>query len=122
MRGEVLGVERRRRWSDEQKLSILASVGVDGATVTQVAQRHEVTRSQIYGWRHELKRKGLLPTGTPVQFVPLPALASIVPEEAAPTATGETIEIELRNGRRLHVPAALDETALMRLIRVTEAA
>ena len=37
MRGEVLGVERRRRWSDEEKLSIVSSVGIDGATVTQVA-------------------------------------------------------------------------------------
>ncbi|WP_431356782.1 hypothetical protein, partial [Paracoccus marinaquae] len=27
--------------------------------MTQVAQRHEVTRQQIYAWRHELKRKGL---------------------------------------------------------------
>ncbi len=48
MRGEILGVERRRRWSDEDKIAIVGSVGVDGATVTQVAQRHEVTRQQIY--------------------------------------------------------------------------
>ena len=122
MRGEVLGVERRRRWSDEQKLSILASVGVDGATVTQVAQRHEVTRSQIYGWRYELKRKGLLPSGAPLRFVALPAPAPDALSENAPTDPGETVEIELRNGRQLRVPAALDETALMRLIRVTEAA
>jgi len=38
MRCEVLGFERRRRWSDDEKLSIVSSVGVDGATVTQVAQ------------------------------------------------------------------------------------
>jgi transposase len=37
MRGEVLGVERRRRWSGEEKLSIVLSVGPDGATVTRVA-------------------------------------------------------------------------------------
>ena len=36
------------------------SVGVRGATVTQVAHRHDVTRQQIYGWRRELKKKGLL--------------------------------------------------------------
>lgn len=95
---------------------------VEGATVTQVAQRHEVTRSQIYRWRYELKRKGLLPSEAPVWFVLLPALASVPPEEAVPTAQGKTIEIELRNGRRLRVPAGLDETALRRLIRVTEAA
>lgn len=57
MLGEVLGVERRRRWSDDEKLEILLEVGVGGASVTQVAQRHELTRSQIYGWRRDLKKK-----------------------------------------------------------------
>ncbi|WP_220791440.1 hypothetical protein, partial [Gluconacetobacter tumulicola] len=33
MRQEILiGVERRRRWSDEQKMRVLSEVGVDGAT------------------------------------------------------------------------------------------
>lgn len=59
MLGEVLGVERRRRWSDDEKLEILLEVGVGGASVTQVAQRHELTRSQVYGWRRDLKKKGL---------------------------------------------------------------
>ena len=53
MRCEVLGVERRHRWSDEDKLSIVSSVGIDGATVTQVACRCDVTRQQIYRWRHK---------------------------------------------------------------------
>jgi transposase len=52
-------MERRRFWRDEDKLEIIMSVGVGGATVTQVAQRHEVTRQQIYAWRHDLKKKGL---------------------------------------------------------------
>ncbi|MBB2181250.1 transposase, partial [Gluconacetobacter tumulicola] len=37
MRQEILvGAERRRRWSAEQKLRILAEVGVGGATVSDV--------------------------------------------------------------------------------------
>lgn len=71
MRGEVLGVERRRFWSDEDKLEIVMSVGVDGATVTQVAQRHEVTRQQIYAWRHDLKKKGLWSPAAGALFFPL---------------------------------------------------
>ena len=47
MRGEVLGVERRRRWSDEDKFSILSSIGIDGATVTQVAYRCDVNRTFV---------------------------------------------------------------------------
>jgi len=44
MRGEVLGVERRRSWDDEVKLAVVSAVEVDGVTVIQVAQRHEETR------------------------------------------------------------------------------
>jgi transposase len=33
MRGEILGLERRRRWDDDEKLAIASSVGMDGATV-----------------------------------------------------------------------------------------
>ena len=55
MQGNVLGRERRRRWHDDEKLAIVLEVGVDGASVTSVAQRREVTRKQIYTWRHELR-------------------------------------------------------------------
>jgi|GEM_PF-6097764 transposase len=42
MRGEILGVERRRHWGDDEKLAIVSAVGVGGPTVTQIARRHEV--------------------------------------------------------------------------------
>ncbi|MGH0218392.1 transposase [Sinorhizobium meliloti] len=44
MRVEILGQERRRRWRDEEKREIVMSVGVSGATVTEVAHRHHVTQ------------------------------------------------------------------------------
>ena len=58
MRGEVPRAERRPRRRDAVKLSIVASMRADGATVTQVAPRHHVTRSQIHGWRGEPRRTG----------------------------------------------------------------
>lgn len=51
MRMEILGHERRRRWRVEEKLAIVSSVGVDGATVTEVSLRHDVSRQQIYSKR-----------------------------------------------------------------------
>ncbi|SFP92340.1 Transposase, partial [Tranquillimonas alkanivorans] len=71
MRGEILGVERRRRWSDEEKLAILQSVGIGGATVSQVARLHDLKRQQIYAWRSELKQKGLLPRDAGPVFLPV---------------------------------------------------
>ncbi len=122
MRGEVLGAERRRRWSDDEKLAIVSSVGVDRATVTQVAQRHEVTRQQIYAWRHELKKKGLWSLDAGAIFLPvdLPALQE-TPREVEP-APPVTVELRLAGGRCLRFDSAMDAAALTRLIRAVEKA
>jgi len=104
MRGEVLGVERRRRWDDEVKLAIVSAVGIDGATVTQVAQRHDVTRQQIYAWRHELKRKGLWSPEAGALFLPagmVPAMELTVVEDRIPASTPVVwVELRLANRRK----------------------
>lgn len=127
MRGDVLGVERRRRWNDEEKLGIVLAVGADGATITQVAQRHDVTRQQIYAWRRELKKKGLLFATADTLFLPITApepMETPLPEAAMngqPDPTPQ-IELVLANGRCLRFAPDLEPTMLMRLIRVVEAA
>ncbi|MFC0500572.1 transposase [Asaia krungthepensis] len=58
MRAEILvGFGRRRRWTDEQKLQILAEVGIDGASVADVAQRHDVARQHLFQWRTWFRRR-----------------------------------------------------------------
>ena len=53
---EVLsGPERRRRWSAEQKRSIVAEAFAPGASVCEVARRFDVVPGQIYRWRHDLR-------------------------------------------------------------------
>jgi transposase len=126
MRGDILGLERRRRWSDEEKLVIVLSVGVAGATVTQVAQRHEVTRQQLYVWRHELKKRLLSPLPETL-FLPVelsaPAELTVHPSAGDPAPQRPAlIELQLANGRCLRFDPMLDTTTLMRLIRVVEAA
>ena len=103
MRGEILGVERRRFWRDEDKLEIVMLVGVGGATVTQVAQRHEITRQQIYAWRHELKKKGLWSPDSGALFYPLDIPVASGMPVAPPTAEAPppiAVELRLNGGRR----------------------
>lgn len=88
MRGEILGIERRRRWDDEGKLAIVSAVGVDGATVTQIAQRHDLSRQQIYGWRRELKQKGLWSPDLGALFLPVGAAPPLG------TALGESTSLD----------------------------
>ncbi|WP_434604272.1 transposase [Acetobacter oryzoeni] len=76
----LIGVERRRRWSDERKLAILAEVGVDGASVSDVARRHDLTRQHLYQWRTSFRQRLSSPDQSvafvPVASVTTPAVAS----------------------------------------------
>ncbi|RYB05777.1 transposase [Lichenibacterium ramalinae] len=50
MRVEVLsGVERRRRWSDNEKARIIKKSPVPGARVAEVARRNAVNASPVFG-------------------------------------------------------------------------
>ena len=123
MRGDVLGLERRRRWRDEDKVRIVASVGAGGVTVSHLAHHHEVTRQQIYAWRHELKKRGLLPPSA-VAFLPVDILnlqgGPVAQEDVL--AAPAMVELRLQHGRSLHFDSPMDAAILMRLIRVVETA
>ena len=118
MRQEVMtGAERRRRWSDSEKRSIMGEVGVRGATVAEVARRHDLTRQHIYQWRAEFRQRGESLTQE-VDF--LPVEISIAATAQAPTPTA--VEIVLANGRRLRGIEGLSAAGLTQLIRVLESA
>jgi len=124
MRLEILGHERRRRWRAEEKLTIVNSVGVDGATVTEVALRHDVSRQQIYMWRSELKRKELLPPSPEPLFLPVDMTAAPLGSEANSSvdASSSMVELQLRCGRRLCFSSQVEGAVLTRLIRAVEQA
>lgn len=123
MRYEVMtGVERRRRWTDEEKLSILGEVGVDDATVASVARQHDITRQHIYQWRREMRRKGLMSPRDPM-LVPVE-----VAEDAAPdrdndhSSLVDHVELVLSNGRSIRARTTMSDAQWIRLIRIAEAA
>ena len=122
MRVEILGRERRRRWGDEQKLDIVTSVGVCGATVTDVAHRHDVTRQQIYTWRSELKKKGLLSPSANAVFVRVDMDAVQTERGGARQALCGMIELRLTCGRSLCFDSGMNAVTLTRLIRAVESA
>jgi transposase len=50
----MTGPEHRRRWSNEQRLQILAEACAPGACVADVARRHDISTARIYTWRRKL--------------------------------------------------------------------
>jgi len=121
MRHEVIiDVERRRFWSDEQKLSILSEVGVGGATVADVARRHDITRQHIYQWRRQLRDRGLWPGVASTTFLALEGPGTV--SDVTPLAPAGTVEVVLASGRVLRITGGIVDADLMRLVRVVEAA
>ena len=84
-------------------------------------------RQQIYAWRHELKKKGLMFPTADALFLPIATpepMEAALPEAAMsrPPAPDPQIELMLANGRCLRFAPDLDPAVLVRLIRVVEAA
>jgi transposase len=134
---EFLGrVERRRRFSVEQKRAVLAEATAPGANMSEVARRHGLVPAQVYKWRRlaELGVIGMpgvseLPSFVAVEITKdvasLPA--PVVGDKA--TVSNEVsrrrqrrkaglIEIELSGGRRVRVDRDVDAAALERVLDV----
>ncbi|KAB2855577.1 MAG: transposase [Bauldia sp.] len=86
-RVEVLtGPERRRRWSDETKIAIVAEALTGGVVVSDVARRHDITPSQLFGWMRQF-RDAALSTMTPAE-PPMfaPAVVDVAPTMSGPSS------------------------------------
>jgi transposase len=107
--GVVVRIERRRRWSDEEKLAILKETTEPGAIMSLVARRHGIGTGQLYTWRRHLLH------GAMAGFVPV-ELASPSP----PSKAGGAGRIEIRAGGGLTVSVGglVDRAALMLVLDV----
>lgn len=119
-RVEIVGrVSGRRRWTVEQKLSILRDAFGSNGSVRSACERHEVGSGQLYTWRR-LAMSGEL-TGTKPPAAPAFAEVELAPPSlpvALPTQGGSQIGIELPTGVKLTVDSTIDPDALARVIGV----
>lgn len=119
LRGEVLsGPERRRRWSNEEKLRVLAQSVAPGSSVSLVCRMHGISTGQLYTWRKQF-RLGELTGFVPVSVTAEAALPgpAAVPDvrDVAPIALG-VIEVELPSGVKLRITGDVGEVALRRVL------
>ncbi len=127
----ITGRERRRRWSAEDKLRLVAETQEPGTRVRAVAAHHGVCESLLFTWRRQV-REGVLatpemPVVMPVQMLgtslapglsrpgPHPAAAPPAAHAPARPQTG-LIEIELGDGRQVRVGSDVNQAALRRVL------
>lgn len=120
----ITSVERRRRWSREEKERLVAATLEPGASVSEIARSAGIHVSQLFRWR-----KQLCEVAAPAvpQFVPVKIAAAVPPEppvEAQAVSRGRRkasmVMIELGGGRRVRVESDVDTEALGRILDLLE--
>jgi transposase len=121
----ITSVERRRRWSREEKERLVAACLEPGAVLSEIARSAGIHVSQLFRWRKELCRIEGPGTQAASTLVPVivsepPLAAQPMPSE--PSATSHSrrkrsdVTIELGRGRRVRVDSDIDTEALGRIL------
>jgi len=125
MRVAVLGgLERRRRWSQDDKARIVEETLAPGTKVTEVARRNGVAASLVFTWRRQARTAERVgPCFAPVRIAAAvetgeenskPALEDDRRMRQLAAGRNGLIEIDLGNRRRIRVDAHVDPEALAR--------
>lgn len=123
----ITGVERRRRWSLQEKLRIVAESERPGGGVAEVARKYEISRGLLWNWRSQVRR-GVLGPEPPAVFLPVRAISesangggtveSTAASRADAAASGGRIEITLPDGTSVKVGHDVGLVALRRVLTV----
>ena len=98
--GEVLtGVQRRRRWTPEEKVQIVEETYLPGMSVSLVGRRHGISGSQIFTWRR------LMNAGCPDR-------RGTAGEEVVPASEYRALEAQVRELHRLLGKKAMENELL----------
>ena len=125
---EIITVERRRRWSLEEKLRIVAETEQPGSGIAEIARRYEISRGLLWNWRSQVRR-GVLRPDPPPMFLPVqtigePANGNQTKHVAPPAEAGATklsggkIEITLPDWTSVKVGHDVGLTMLRRVMTV----
>lgn len=121
----ITSVERRRRWSREDKERLVAACLEPGAVLSEIARSAGIHVSQLFRWRKELCQIDE-PRGEAAN-----RLVPVIVSEPAPVAKPAALKapassqcrrkrsdvtIDLGRGRRVHVDSDIDTEALGRIL------
>ena len=109
---------RRRKFTLASKEAIVSETLSGGATVTEVARRHDLDRSLLYRWRRELGVVARMEE--PRAFVPVKVEAPNVAVGMPAAAASSAIEIHVGRGRSVRVNRDFDASTLSRVLDVLE--
>jgi transposase len=127
---EPTALERRRKWTDAEKLKILEEVAAGGDSISEIAHRHDVSPQVLHHWQ---KRFASGPREPNAVVLPMAKSSEAVGEETEVDVHVESpqfdvpvniarVKVTCRGGRVLTVDANIVADVLKTLIRAVEEA
>jgi len=71
------GIQRRRRYSVEQKLAAVAEAAQPGMSISFVARKHGISPSLLFGWRRRMAEGGKEAVRADDEVVPSPKMREL---------------------------------------------
>jgi len=113
----ITSVGRRRRWSREEKLRIVAEPAQPGRTTSQVARDHGIAPGQLFIWRRQLLSEAIANGVVGDGFAAVEIANGRLAAAPGLAMGGErAIEIRLPNGIVIGVSEAVGVEALRRVL------
>ncbi|MFC5555979.1 transposase [Methylobacterium iners] len=66
----ITSVQRRRRWTTEEKVRLVEETFLPGQSVSLVARRHGISANQLFTWRRLMARGAFTAAGAGEEVVP----------------------------------------------------
>jgi len=109
------GERMRRSWTRDEKRRIVEESLQEGASIAEVARRHELNANLLFTWRRKL---GVEPSvrNDPIPILPVTIARELGTERDCPDAAGQ-MEIVLAEGDRILVWADVETAALSRVLK-----
>ena len=106
---------KRRSWTLDEKRRIVDESLEDGASLAEVARRHDLNANQLFTWRRQFGVEAVEPKNL-APIVPVTITPDTTPEENEPHVAGQ-MEIVLAEGDRILVWSDVDSGALTRVLK-----
>ena len=104
---DVQQLAQLRYWREAEGQTVVSALRSSGEGVKSFSRRYGMNPKRVWWWARRLGAEGSM------RFHPVRVVASRVEPDGL-------IEIELRDGRRVHLPRRFDEEDLRRVLRVLE--
>lgn len=104
---------KRRSWTRDEKRRIVEESLEEGASIAEVARRHEVNANLLFTWRRKM---GVEPSNVAIPILPVTITPEPASEGRCPDAAGQ-MEVVLAEGERIIVWADVETAALTRVLR-----